>query len=98
MAQQEGGFVDARLIEVSRYDDERVSPLGLQRETVEPEFVGMAVDYLSRLMTGDSPLDPFLWAIRGTEQLDDPSAADEASEVVAPIYRGVVDDGAIAAA
>ena len=98
VAQPEGGFIDPRLMEVSRYDDERVSPLDLQQETVEPEFVGMAVDYLSRLMTGDYPLDLFIWAIRGAEQLDDPSAADEASELVASLYRGVVDDGAIAAA
>lgn len=53
----------------------------------------MAVDCLSRLMTGDYPLDRFIWAIRGAEQLDDPSAEDEASELVASLYRGVLDDG-----
>lgn len=98
VTQPEGGYIDPRSMEVSQYDDEHPSPLDIESETVDPAFVGMAVDYLSRLMTGDYPVDLFIWAIRGAELLNDPKAVAEADELLSLLHRGVVDAAAIRAA
>ncbi|MGV1035031.1 MAG: hypothetical protein ACOYBP_07445 [Microbacteriaceae bacterium] len=82
-----------------RFDDGLREPMLIGDENIEPRFVGLAVDYyLSRLKTGAYPSTLFNWALRLEVLSYEDPRWNEVSDLMSSLYRGVVDDSAIAAA
>ena len=61
--QPHGGYVRIRDFQSAQTDDGYV----LGEENIHPTLVGLAVDYLTRFMLGDSIYDAFRISISGAE-------------------------------
>ena len=81
--QPRGGYIPLRIMERTDYDDGIV----LGPESVSPDIVGLAVDYLTRFRMCGNPSDAFFISLRGATML---GRSDEAERYLSGI-RGLDD-------
>lgn len=63
--QPRGGFINPRTMEATQIEDGRPSPLDHKVENVHSSLVGMAVDYMTRLLNGAPPHEAFKISLIG---------------------------------
>lgn len=71
--QPEGGYLSPRIMNVSRMTDDTFELK--QGENISANLIGMAVDYLTRFMIGDSVEKAFSISLRGASMIQEESAA-----------------------
>ena len=74
-----GGYLPIKNFEVIQLESENDL---LEGETLNPSIIGMAVDYLTRIMSGTQVNEAFKISLIGAERIDDSNKATRLAEKI----------------